>query len=135
MGLVAGGATGAGTDVNIDVTSLRSHKGQVLVCLTRDPKTFPDCRRDPAAFKAKLSANRAVTAHFDNVPAGRYAAAVLHDENGNGKADRAMGMIPVEGFGFSRDAPVRMGPPKFGEAAFTVGGAPASQTLRMRYLM
>ena len=46
-----------------------------------------------------------------------------------------LGFIPREGFGFSRDAPVRMGPPKFAQAAFTLAGEDESQSIRMRYLM
>jgi uncharacterized protein (DUF2141 family) len=47
--------------------------------------------------------------------------------------DKAM-MMPREGYGFSRDAPVRFGPPSFRSAAFTVGAAPVHQTVRMRYI-
>jgi uncharacterized protein (DUF2141 family) len=45
-------------------------------------------------------------------------------------------MIPREGFGFSRDARVRFGPPKFGEAAFeVVPGARETLVIRMRYML
>ena len=40
-----------------------------------------------------------------------------------------------EGFGFSRDAPVKMGPPKFDEAAFDYVGDAKALTVRMRYLL
>lgn len=43
--------------------------------------------------------------------------------------------LPKEGFGFSRDAPVRMGPPSFNSAAFVVGDAAIQQTIRMRYML
>ena len=51
------------------------------------------------------------------------------------RADRALGMMPREGFGFSRDAPVRMGPPDFEEAAISIGSSPFQQTIRMRYML
>ena len=50
-------------------------------------------------------------------------------------ADRALSLMPREGYGFSRDAPVRMGPPSFEQAAFEVGPARVSQTIRMRYML
>lgn len=64
---------------------------------------------------------------------GDYALALVHDENGNGRMDTFLGM-PREGFGFSRDAPVRFGPPRFEDARFALEG---SQTLvvTMRYLL
>ena len=123
----------AGT-VDITVTGLRSAKGQVLVCLTREADRFPNCKGSATARTAKMPATtRAVS--FDHLPQGRYAVSVLHDENANGRADRTLGMIPREGFGFSRDAPVRMGPPKFDQAAFELGRAGSAQTIRMRYLL
>ena len=56
------------------------------------------------------------------------------DSNGNGKADRTLGMMPREGFGFSRDAKVRMGPPRFEEAVFEVSDSPKAMAIRMRYM-
>ena len=65
--------------------------------------------------------------------AGHYAISVLHDENSNLKADFMLGM-PREGFGFSRNAKVRFGPPKFSAASFPVGAGGTSQSLTMKYL-
>ena len=129
-----GGAASPGGSVSLTVTGLRSAKGQVLVCLTREEDRFPNCKGSLTARTAKLPANHA-TVSFGQLPQGKYAISVLHDENGNGKADRTLGLIPREGFGFSRDAPVKMGPPKFGQAAFPVGSRDVSETIRMRYLM
>lgn len=131
--LLTGAAEPSG-EVSLTVTGLRSAKGQVMICLTQDPAYFPDCSGSASARTAIVAAS-SPRATFANLPQGRYAIAVLHDENGNGKADMSLGFIPREGFGFSRDAPVRMGPPKFAQAAFSVDGGDVSQSVRMRYLM
>ncbi len=123
--------------LSISVTGLRSARGQVLACLTTDTRAFPDCSHDAAAVKlavpASGPASGVVEFDFGRVAPGRYAVSLLHDENGNGKADMVL-MIPREGFGFSRDAPVRFGPPRFEKAAFEVAKAELRQTLRMRYM-
>ena len=119
--------------VVVSVSGMRSAKGQVLACLTTQAKGFPDCRRDSAARKLAVTANGIVTFRFAALPPGRYAVALLHDENANGKADMTL-MIPREGFGFSRDAAMRMGPPKFAAAAFVVEGAAVTMPVRMRYI-
>ena len=62
-------------------------------------------------------------------------AILTHDENSNGKADRALGMMPKEGFGFSRDAKVRMGPPRFSDAAIDIGAQDRNLIIRMRYML
>jgi len=130
------GAAGVpGAKVTVTVTDVRSAKGVVRACMTADPKRFPRCRGIPGAHSAVVPASGAITLTFSGVQPGRYAIALLHDENDNGKADRALGMMPKEGFGFSRDAPVRMGPPEFEAAAFDIGSAPVAQRIRMRYML
>lgn len=127
-------ASEAGAVISVSVTNLRSTKGQILACLTTQARGFPDCSKDPSARKLAVPAGASVRLEFGPVPAGRYAISLLHDENGNGKADMTL-FLPKEGFGFSRDAPVRMGPPSFNSAAFVVGDAAIQQTIRMRYML
>ena len=131
--VVLGNAATPAQDVKVTVTDLRSEKGKVLACLTAKPRAFPDCNKDPQALSKVVAAGETVAFTFHDVPPGTYAISLLHDENANGRADKAL-MIPKEGFGFSRDAKVRMGPPKFDSAAFTVGSATVYQRIRMRYL-
>ena len=121
------------TDVTVHVSGLRSHKGQVLACLTTNPRAFPDCGKDAGAHRLAVPAAQAGTIAFGPVPAGTYAIALVHDENGNGRMDLAV-MLPKEGFAFSRDPAIVFGPPRFASAAFAVAGAPVQQTVRMRYM-
>ncbi|MCJ2180688.1 DUF2141 domain-containing protein [Novosphingobium album (ex Hu et al. 2023)] len=126
-------AAPVGGDVSVTVTGLRSAKGQILACLTARPETFPNCDKDPHARKLIVPASGAQHLDFGPVPRGEYAIALVHDENGNGKLDKRL-IIPREGFGFSRDAPVRMGPPDFVDAAFGVDGRTVQLAIRMRYM-
>ena len=133
-----GGASPAqeGATVTVKVTDLRNAKGIVRACMTTDESRFPKCRGVAGAYGATAQAHEgSVSFTFTGVKPGRYAVALLHDENSNGKADRALGMMPKEGFGFSRDAKVRMGPPKFGEAAIDIGAEDRTLTIRMRYML
>jgi uncharacterized protein (DUF2141 family) len=135
--MAAAALTGAAvppTSVQVTVTGLRSAKGQVLACLTAHADAFPDCDKDPLARKLTVPAAPEVHLDFGAVPAGRYAVSVIHDENSNGKLDTRL-MIPREGYGFSRDAAVRMGPPKFDSAAVAVEGETVRLAIRMRYLL
>ncbi|WP_137680541.1 DUF2141 domain-containing protein [Aurantiacibacter suaedae] len=127
--------TEGGVNVDVTVTDLRNTKGRIIACMTSDESHFPRCRDVAGSYKANAAAADSVVLHFAGVVPGTYAIALLHDENQNGRADRALTLIPREGFGFSRDAPVRMGPPSFEDAAFPVGATPISQTIRMRYLL
>ena len=133
--LLAAAAPPSQTSVTVTVTELRSAQGVVRACLTSHAKGFPDCHEAAGDISLTVPANGTVAFDFANIPPGRYAIAVVHDENNNGKIDRALLLMPKEGFGFSRDAPVRMGPPPFDKAAFTVADAPVHLTIRMRYML
>ena len=125
-----------GATITVTVTELRNAKGVVRACMTTDEDQFPRCRGVPGAHGATAPAHDgSVSFTFTNVKPGRYAVALLHDENANGKADRALGMMPREGFGFSRDAKVRMGPPSFADAAVDIGAEDRGFTIRMRYML
>ncbi len=131
--MLGAAAVPAPGEVSATVTGLRSAKGQILACLTQIASRFPGCERDTSARTLIVPARSQVELDFGMVPAGTYAIALVHDENGNGKLDKRL-IIPAEGFGFSRNAPVRFGPPSFASAAFTVDGAQQHQAIRMRYM-
>lgn len=132
--LLLGAATDApGVDVVVHVSGLRSHKGQVLACLSDKPASFPDCSKDASARRMAMPAAQAASIAFGPVPAGTYAISLLHDENGNGRADMAV-FIPKEGFGFSRNPAIAFGPPRFARAAFVVTDTPVQQNVQMRYI-
>lgn len=119
--------------LEVTVTGLRSAKGLVQLCLTAAPAHFPDCAGDPAGRHLVVPAATAMPLRFDGLPAGRYAIALFHDENGNGRLDTRFGM-PTEGFGFSNNPRISFGPPRFAAARFTIGGASVAETVRVRYL-
>ena len=128
-------APAAAQSVTITITDLRSSEGVVRACMTTVEDIFPRCVRDPNSHRAVVPAGESVTIRFDDVEPGAYAIAVLHDENENGKADRVLGMAPREGYGFSRDAPVRMSPPDWDDAVFDMGTSSQSITIKMRYFL
>jgi uncharacterized protein (DUF2141 family) len=134
--MLLGTAPAATSDVTVTATGLRNAHGVVRACMTGEASHFPHCRNPASSYSAIGEAADEVTLVFRGVRPGRYAIALLHDENGNGKVDRAAMMIPKEGFGFSRDAKVRFGPPKFSEAAFDLApGASEKLVIRMRYML
>jgi uncharacterized protein (DUF2141 family) len=134
--LLAGASPDSGATVSVTITDLRNAKGVVHACMTAEARDFPRCSGVPGVYAATVDARAGtVTLAFADVKPGRYAIAVLHDENRNDRIDKALGMVPKEGYGFSRDAKVRMGPPKFADAAVEIGAEDRQLTIRMRYLL
>jgi uncharacterized protein (DUF2141 family) len=125
--------TASTASVEVSLTGLRSAKGQVLICLTANPKGFPDCAKDSSAIRKTVKA--ADAGHFSiTVPReGTYAIALIHDENSNNKMDMRL-FLPREGFGFSRNPAIGMGPPKFKSASFAVSGSTV-QAIKLKYML
>lgn len=109
-------ATRAKLRLTVRVVGLRNNKGQLAVALFDRSEAFPKQER---AMRGKLVAirERAATVVFEGLKPGRYAVAVLHDENRNEKMDFNWVGMPLEGYGFSRDASALFGPPSFEDAA------------------
>jgi uncharacterized protein (DUF2141 family) len=130
--LLIGAAPAAQLEVALD--GFRNHSGQVRLCLTRDPRFFPDCKGDPSALHLTAPVARASGLSFAALPSGDYALSVFHDENGNGRLD-TFARIPREGFGFSRNPAIRFGPPRFAEARFQVAGQAVRQNVHINYIL
>ncbi len=103
------------------------------ICLTADPANFPACVDDARAVTRSVPASETLV-HFDGLPHGRYAIAVIHDANNNARLDTVLG-IPREGFGFSRNPVITFGPPRFKAAQFEIDTDTVSQTVAMRYFL
>ena len=72
-----------------------------------------------------------VTAVFEGLPAGDYAAKAFHDVNGDGEMNTNPFGMPVEPYAFSNNAVGNMGPASWERARFAVSGATA-QTINLR---
>ncbi len=128
--LVAAPVTAA--DLAVEVRDLRSDRGEVRVGLFDRPETFATDQGKIAEIVLRPSGGVAAGA-FANLAPGTYAIAAYHDENANRSFDKGLFGWPLEGYGFSNDAPVFLGAPPFARAAFPVGGQGARVVFRMVY--
>jgi uncharacterized protein (DUF2141 family) len=113
------------------IKDVRSPDGQVHVGVFNDAEAFP--RGDSVAGARVDARSGRVVVRFPDLPAGRYALAFYHDENGNGEFDKTLLGLPEEGFGFSNDAPLRLGPPAFDDAAVDFDGISLTHIATMLY--
>jgi uncharacterized protein (DUF2141 family) len=69
------------------------------------------------------------TARLEGLTPGRYGVKVFQDLNGDGRMGINPFGLPVEPYGFSRDARPNMGPPSFEDAAFVVTAGDNAQAI------
>lgn len=105
--------------LTITVKDLRNSKGVVQFAIYNKEGSIPDekyrkyYKKDIAVINNKTSI---IT--FNNLPKGKYAINILHDENKNGKIDKKF-ILPIEGIGFSNYTSIGFtNKPKFSKASF-----------------
>lgn len=119
-------------DLAVEVLNLRSDRGEVRVGLFDDARTFATDAGKIAEIVLK-PADGVAKGAFANLAPGTYAIAAYHDENSNRSFDKGLLGWPLEGYGFSNDAPVFLGAPPFARAAFPVAAEGARVVFRMVY--
>ena len=117
-------------EVDVEVRNLQASTGHLRVAVCPETEFLqPHCIFHQAVPAAKGS----VEVRFINIPPGVYAAQAYLDEHDWGEIRRDMLGFPEEGIGFSNDAPMRFGPPRFADARFTVGDAPVQVHITLHY--
>ncbi|MCB1883904.1 MAG: DUF2141 domain-containing protein [Geminicoccaceae bacterium] len=126
----AGARPAAPATLDVEVEGVASGEGNVLVAVcTKATFLTGDCPYTASAPARKGT----VDIRIGGVPPGTYAVQAFHDANANMDLDRNFFGFPKEGAGFSNDAPMRFGPPRFADAAIEVDAAPATARVTMRY--
>ena len=72
-----------------------------------------------------------MTVKISGVMPGKYAIAVVHDLNGNGKLDKTVIGMPKEPLAFSVIRTIPRGMPKFDACAFEVGKRDLEMTIAL----
>ena len=120
-----------GTPLVVQVTNVRNSRGRVIVALCPKDKFLAT---NSCPYESSAPAHPGtVTVVIDHVPPGEWGAQAFHDENNNREIDQGLFGIPKEGVGFSRDAKIMFGPPKWRDAVFTHGTEKQTIGFKLRY--
>ena len=107
--------------LTVQVNELKNNTGVVQFTLYNKDGSIPD--EDYEKYYKILKGeivNGSSTITFTNIPSGRYAINILHDENKNGKIDKGF-ILPIEGIGFSNFQTIGFtNKPNFLKASFEV---------------
>jgi uncharacterized protein (DUF2141 family) len=119
-------------DLNVLVTNVPAGETTLYVALFDDAAAY-DAGKAIASQTLPLRGADAQFA-FMGLPPGNYALKVFADANGNGKLDANLLGLPIERYGFSRDAAGQRGAPGFDAAALRLvdEAAPLRTTIHLR---
>jgi len=105
----------------VEIVGLHSGKGRVAAAVYCSKAGFPGDIDKACARLVTPAKSGKLKLVFDAVPAGEVAVSMFHDENANAKLDSNFLGIPKEGWGTSRDAKARFGPPSYDDAKLELG--------------
>ncbi|MCF8347174.1 MAG: DUF2141 domain-containing protein [Bacteroidales bacterium] len=112
-----------GFALKVDVNGLRNSEGTVVFALYNQKDAFPDEHYEK--YLVKLTGkiiNGASSVTFENLPEGKYAVNILHDEDNDGKIKKGIA-LPKEGIGFSNYESINIfNRPNFRKASFNLEG-------------
>lgn len=103
--------------LKITVTNINHLEGNIQVSLYNSKASFIKPGKEYKTMTREVKAGTE-TFTFNDLPAGEYAVALYHDENGDGKCNTNMLGIPKEGYAFSRNFIPKFSAPKFDDTKF-----------------
>lgn len=105
----------------VKITDIESTKGVIEIGLYRDNGKFPIPNKQYKSTRQKITSNE-VKYTFEDLPIGKYALAVYHDENEDKKCNKNFFGVPTEAYCFSRDYRPFLSIPKFKDCAINLNG-------------
>jgi len=117
-------------ELAVTITDIRESQGLLMVSVVNSDAAWNN-QAKPVAAQKIAAIKGEMTLDFPDLPPGKYAVQVMHDENGNNKLDANFLGIPSEGYGFSNNPNV-MRRAHFDEAAFEVGADKTVITIHLR---
>lgn len=89
--------------------------------LYKDNGMFPKVGKQFRCSRVKVETTW-VTCTFEDIPKGKYATAIYHDENKDKICNRNLIGYPTEAYAFSMNFRPFMSPPKFANCCFELSG-------------
>ena len=128
-GLAATGHETASLTIHVERVS---PGGGILRLGVYDAAHYPDENSNAPGLRRCAGRAGIITVTLKDLPPGRYAIESFQDLNANGKMDVSWLGLPLEPYGFSRDARPFLAKPRFNAVAFTLMPGENSQTLHLQ---
>jgi uncharacterized protein (DUF2141 family) len=120
--------------IKVKIQNINNNTGVIACAIFESEEGYPDkfLKFAPKVMITQISGTDASFEFSDMLP-GKYAIAVIHDENYNGELDTNFLGIPTEGYGFSSGAEVSLSAPSFSDAVFTYDGGVLQLSIPLNY--
>ena len=118
-------------EVSFEISGLRADLGQLCIAVFGMATGFPNTEQASQTHQLKVEGDRMLVVL--RLRTGEpQAVAVFQDLDGNGRLSKNLLGIPVEPYGFSRNARGALGPPKFDSAAIVLPTKADELSIRLK---
>jgi uncharacterized protein (DUF2141 family) len=119
--------------LQISVSAMRTTRGDITITIyPDDPKHFLDGKYKLARQHIPVTVPVSHACFAFSVP-GSYAVALFGDENQNGHFDTNFLGIPIEGYGFSNNPALLLGPPSLAKVRIAAHAGDNPIAIQMKY--
>jgi uncharacterized protein (DUF2141 family) len=121
--------------IQLIITNIRNKEGLIRVGVFYSNKGYPDRPRHSFSQVKDTISSGELRLFIPVKEPCSVGFSILDDENGNGKMDYFLGIIPKEGFGFSNNPKItsRKAPP-FNEVLINFTGGKKEVKVNMKYI-
>jgi len=120
--------------LTVKISGIRNTKGVIRLAFFTSESDF---KNETPRFEKVVSKNDAVNScisvSYSDIPKGKYAIALLDDENENREMDYSF-FMPTEGFGFSDFIQSGLCKPKFDDFSFILGTETKTIKIAVKYM-
>ncbi len=108
------------SNVRVVVKGIKPVKGNIGLLIFNSKQGFPSDEKKAVKQSIINVTSSSMEYVFEGLAPGKYAVAIIHDENSNKRLDTNFMGIPREGYGVSNNIVNMFGPPGFEESSFTL---------------
>ncbi|MGM0377896.1 MAG: DUF2141 domain-containing protein [Bacteroidota bacterium] len=120
--------------IHVKILGIRNNTGALACALFESPEGFPsEFMKSATNIMIIKIQDKQARCDFLDIAPGKYALAVIHDENMDGKLNTNWLGVPREGYGFSNNAEALLSAPSFDAASFQYDGQNIDLTIRLNY--
>lgn len=121
--------------IKVKIQNIKNNTGVIACAIFESPEGFP---KKFLKFASKVMITqikgREASFQFSDIKPGKYAIAVIHDENHDGELKTNWLGVPKEGYGFSSGAePSLFSAPSFSDAVFSYDGGDLQMSINLNY--
>jgi uncharacterized protein (DUF2141 family) len=102
--------------LTVKITDIQNKNGVIEIGLYNDKDDFPTPNKQYKKVRRKILSNKLVYT-FEDLPHGKYALAIYHDENKDNECNRNFFGVPTEAYAFSRNFRPWLSAPEFSDCS------------------